>query len=74
MPQKHPTSLDMPRSACRLSIILTTAISRRIVLLCCLSQSLKFSYSRATIIRIGGNFYKFSVPWQYSWIGNPIRI
>jgi Putative MetA-pathway of phenol degradation len=34
-------------------------------------QSLKFSYSRGTVIRVGGNFQNFSVGWQYSWIGRP---
>ena len=34
-------------------------------------QSLKFSYSRGSIIRVGGDFQRFSVAWQYSWLGRP---
>jgi hypothetical protein len=34
-------------------------------------QSLKFSYSRGTLVRVGGNFQKVSVGWQYSWLGRP---
>jgi hypothetical protein len=34
-------------------------------------QSLKFSYSRGAIIRMGGNFHNLSVAWQYSWLGRP---
>lgn len=34
-------------------------------------QSLKLSYSRGAVIRVGGNFHNVSVAWQYSWIGRP---
>jgi hypothetical protein len=34
-------------------------------------QSLKFSFSRGAITRIGGNFQSLSAAWQYSWIGKP---
>jgi hypothetical protein len=34
-------------------------------------QSLKFSYSRGTYVRFGGNFQNLSIAWQYSWIGRP---
>ena len=34
-------------------------------------QSLKISYSRGAIIRIGGNFNNFAAAWQYSWLGRP---
>jgi hypothetical protein len=34
-------------------------------------QSIKFSYSRGAITRIGGNFRTISAAWQYSWIGKP---
>jgi outer membrane putative beta-barrel porin/alpha-amylase len=34
-------------------------------------QSLKFSYSRGTVIRVGGNFQTLSLGWQYFWMGRP---
>jgi hypothetical protein len=34
-------------------------------------QSLKFSYSDGTYIRIGGNYQNASAAWQYSWLGRP---
>jgi hypothetical protein len=34
-------------------------------------QSLKFSYSRGTYVRFGGDYQYFSVAWQYSWLGRP---
>jgi hypothetical protein len=34
-------------------------------------QSLKFSYSKGTYIRLGGDYQNVSVAWQYSWIGRP---
>lgn len=34
-------------------------------------QSLKFSYSKGAIVRIGGNFQTVSFAWQYGWIGRP---
>jgi len=34
-------------------------------------QSLKFSFSRGAITRIGGDFQTLSGAWQYSWIGRP---
>ena len=32
-------------------------------------QTLKFSYERGAIIRVGGNFQSVQVGWQYSWTG-----
>jgi Putative MetA-pathway of phenol degradation len=34
-------------------------------------QSLKFSYSRGTLVRVGGNYQNVSVAWQYAWLGRP---
>jgi Putative MetA-pathway of phenol degradation len=34
-------------------------------------QSLKFSYSRGAVIRVGGDFQTVSAAWQYSWLGRP---
>lgn len=34
-------------------------------------QSLKFSYSDGTYIRVGGNYQSVSAAWQYSWLGRP---
>jgi hypothetical protein len=34
-------------------------------------QSVKFSFSRGAVTRIGGDFRTLSVAWQYSWIGKP---
>jgi hypothetical protein len=34
-------------------------------------SSVKFSYSRGAIVRVGGSFDVLSVGWQYGWIGNP---
>jgi Putative MetA-pathway of phenol degradation len=34
-------------------------------------QSLKFSYSRGTLVRVGGNYQNVSVAWQYGWLGRP---
>jgi hypothetical protein len=34
-------------------------------------QALKFSYSRGTYVRFGGNYNNVSVAWQYSWLGRP---
>jgi hypothetical protein len=55
-----PTSLQ---ANSRIGGTLSTPVSKH--------QSLKFSYSRGAIIRIGGNFDNFSVAWQYSWLGKP---
>jgi hypothetical protein len=34
-------------------------------------QSLKFSYSYATIVRRGGHYHNLAIAWQYSWLGKP---
>lgn len=34
-------------------------------------QSFKFSYSRGTYVRFGGDFQLVQVAWQYSWLGRP---
>jgi hypothetical protein len=34
-------------------------------------QSLKVSYSRGAVIRVGGDFQNVSVGWQYFWMGRP---
>lgn len=34
-------------------------------------QSVKFSYSDGTLVRIGGDFQTVSIAWQYSWLGRP---
>ena len=34
-------------------------------------QSLKFSYSDGTYIRVGGNYQSVSAGWQYSRLGRP---
>ena len=34
-------------------------------------SSLKCSYSRGAIVRVGGSFSVLSVGWQYGWLGNP---
>lgn len=36
-------------------------------------QSLKVSFSRGAIIRIGGNYNILSLAWQYSWLGKLIQ-
>jgi hypothetical protein len=34
-------------------------------------QSLKFSYSYADIVRVGGHYHNVAIGWQYSWLGRP---
>ena len=34
-------------------------------------QSVKFSYSKGTYVRFGGDYHNVSVGWQYSWLGRP---
>jgi hypothetical protein len=34
-------------------------------------QSVKFSYSRGTYVRFGGDFQEVSAAWQYTWQGRP---
>jgi hypothetical protein len=34
-------------------------------------QSVKFSYSRGAVVRVGGNYQNISVAWQYAWLGRP---
>jgi hypothetical protein len=34
-------------------------------------QSFKFSYSRGSYVRFGGDYQNVQVAWQYSWVGRP---
>ena len=45
---------------------ITTGIIPKLNLACS-----KFSYSRGTYIRFGGDYQNLQLAWQYSWLGRP---